>query len=170
MIVFVVTCTGYVTYVCCFFFFFKQKTAYEMRISDWSSDVCSSDLTGGDLLARGHHHIVLAQVGEARCIADQLDHRIGHACHGGDHHGNVVAGLDLRLHPPRRAADTVEVGDRGAPEFHHDAGHRPLVPLRFLYDCGVIRPAVAAPARRERPGVNGPARTCCLESGGYPYS
>src|SRR3546814_11823385 len=33
-------------YICCisFFFFFKQKTAYEMRISDWSSDVCSSDL------------------------------------------------------------------------------------------------------------------------------
>src|SRR3546814_3091129 len=36
---------------CCFcgyvllFFFFMQKTAYEMRISDWSSDVCSSDLT-----------------------------------------------------------------------------------------------------------------------------
>src|SRR3546814_10494096 len=29
-----------------FFFFFKQKTAYEMRISDWSSDVCSSDLQG----------------------------------------------------------------------------------------------------------------------------
>src|SRR3546814_2318417 len=29
-----------------FFFFFKQKTAYEMRISDWSSDVCSSDLDG----------------------------------------------------------------------------------------------------------------------------
>src|SRR3546814_7401347 len=28
----------------CSFFFFKQKTAYEMRISDWSSDVCSSDL------------------------------------------------------------------------------------------------------------------------------
>src|SRR3546814_1358668 len=34
----------------CFFFFFKQKTAYEMRISDWSSDVCSSDLD--DLLLR----------------------------------------------------------------------------------------------------------------------
>src|SRR3546814_3342474 len=37
-----------VSYCCCsvfFFFFFKQKTAYEMRISDWSSDVCSSDLT-----------------------------------------------------------------------------------------------------------------------------
>src|SRR3546814_2602393 len=33
-----------------YFFFFKQKTAYEMRISDWSSDVCSSDrLFGGDI-------------------------------------------------------------------------------------------------------------------------
>src|SRR3546814_4964410 len=30
------------------FFFFKQKTAYEMRISDWSSDVCSSDLPASD--------------------------------------------------------------------------------------------------------------------------
>src|SRR3546814_10209008 len=30
----------------CFFLFFKQKAAYELRISDWSSDVCSSDLTG----------------------------------------------------------------------------------------------------------------------------
>src|SRR3546814_2366600 len=33
------------------FFFFKQKTAYEMRISDWSSDVCSSDLTSAAALA-----------------------------------------------------------------------------------------------------------------------
>src|SRR3546814_4993443 len=33
-------------YVIFYFFFFKQKTAYEMRISDWSSDVCSSDLAG----------------------------------------------------------------------------------------------------------------------------
>src|SRR3546814_1846328 len=30
------------------FFFFKQKTAYEMRISDWSSDVCSSDLASNE--------------------------------------------------------------------------------------------------------------------------
>src|SRR3546814_3133764 len=33
----------------CVFFFFKQKTAYEMRISDWSSDVCSSDFATGRL-------------------------------------------------------------------------------------------------------------------------
>src|SRR3546814_3203564 len=44
------------------FFFFKQKTAYEMRISDWSSDVCSSDLllvrfeNGGSLVAREALH------------------------------------------------------------------------------------------------------------------
>src|SRR3546814_5597029 len=30
------------------FFFFKQKTAYDMRMSDWSSDVCSSDLNDGE--------------------------------------------------------------------------------------------------------------------------
>src|SRR3546814_3685128 len=37
---------------CVCFFFFKQKTAYEMRISDWSSDVCSSDLFPQDDVAR----------------------------------------------------------------------------------------------------------------------
>src|SRR3546814_2876649 len=34
----------YIALLCIIIFFFKQKTAYEMRISDWSSDVCSSDL------------------------------------------------------------------------------------------------------------------------------
>src|SRR3546814_7878936 len=37
-------CVGCLRVNSFFFFFFKQKTAYEMRISDWSSDVCSSDL------------------------------------------------------------------------------------------------------------------------------
>src|SRR3546814_6775706 len=36
-----------------FFFFFKQKTAYELRISDWSSDVCSSDLHFSDFIVDG---------------------------------------------------------------------------------------------------------------------
>src|SRR3546814_3397250 len=36
-------------------FFFKQKTAYEMRISDWSSDVCSSDLAEH---SRGDHSVI----------------------------------------------------------------------------------------------------------------
>src|SRR3546814_6646342 len=56
------------------FLFFKQKTAYEMRISDWSSDVCSSDLGArrvhqpgqGDRRARrparAHHHLTAVDV------------------------------------------------------------------------------------------------------------
>src|SRR3546814_4740911 len=39
-------CFVYLSDMLCVFFF-KQKTAYEMRISDWSSDVCSSDLSDG---------------------------------------------------------------------------------------------------------------------------
>src|SRR3546814_6343551 len=52
-----------------FVFFFKQKTAYEMRISDWSSDVCSSDLierfeaTGGEGIAREVLEDILAEKG-----------------------------------------------------------------------------------------------------------
>src|SRR3546814_9734659 len=44
-------CFSFFLRQCLFFFFFKQKTAYEMRISDWSSDVCSSDL----IAVRRHH-------------------------------------------------------------------------------------------------------------------
>src|SRR3546814_4893746 len=52
-----------------FFFFFKQKTAYEMRISDWSSDVCSSDLVEkGQLLAQ-----IDPTVFQARVTADQAN-------------------------------------------------------------------------------------------------
>src|SRR3546814_2773703 len=50
------------------FFFFKQKTAYEMRISDWSSDVCSSDLRQG-------------RCGDA-VLDDQRDRRVRHALIG----------------------------------------------------------------------------------------
>src|SRR3546814_1195909 len=44
LILFGYTCSYVDWCIVDFFFFFKQKTAYEMRISDWSSDVCSSDL------------------------------------------------------------------------------------------------------------------------------
>src|SRR3546814_7280723 len=43
-VVYLCVCLHYCCCVLFFVFFFKQKTAYEMRISDWSSDVCSSDL------------------------------------------------------------------------------------------------------------------------------
>src|SRR3546814_8719890 len=45
--------------LCFVFFFFKQKTAYEMRISDWSSDVCSSDLVVLEELAVQFRHHAL---------------------------------------------------------------------------------------------------------------
>src|SRR3546814_3446473 len=44
----------------CLFFFFKQKTAYEMRISDWSSDVCSSDLGGVAVAPRAPGFLIIA--------------------------------------------------------------------------------------------------------------
>src|SRR3546814_4562204 len=48
LLFFIISCALYTIFFVVAFvvFFFKQKTAYEMRISDWSSDVCSSDLAG----------------------------------------------------------------------------------------------------------------------------
>src|SRR3546814_7677471 len=60
-----------------YFFFCKQKTAYEMRISDWSSDVCSSDLkaAAGD---GAIDVILLAPVGHVeRLVDDQTKRRAG---------------------------------------------------------------------------------------------
>src|SRR3546814_8287794 len=53
----VIVCVLYVCYFFVFFVFFKQKTAYEMRISDWSSDVCSSDLSGLRGISVRHIHL-----------------------------------------------------------------------------------------------------------------
>src|SRR3546814_10587895 len=73
---------------CCVIFFFKQKTAYEMRISDWSSDVCSSDLIrrrGGaatylaDALCR--HAFTAA----GRCALPAFDGRLVRLCRAGAH-------------------------------------------------------------------------------------
>src|SRR3546814_1855675 len=91
------------------FFFFKQKTAYEMRISDWSSDVCSSDLhvhrptelVAVDLaildVERSHRARILA--GEAVAVAFDGENRLlvahrrlGHA---------IIAAIDLgHRNPP----------------------------------------------------------------------
>src|SRR3546814_1864126 len=55
-----------------FVFFFKQKTAYEMRISDWSSDVCSSDLIGAQLRCPGKGaHVENGMVGHQRRRGDE---------------------------------------------------------------------------------------------------
>src|SRR3546814_8304365 len=59
MICFVCICCCLILVLFIYFFFFKQKTAYEMRISDWSSDVCSSDLRIDLFLAIKLHHFLL---------------------------------------------------------------------------------------------------------------
>src|SRR3546814_13203199 len=51
---------SYIMLFCSLFFFFKQKTAYEMRISDWSSDVCSSDLNCAIILGPSYLHVTVA--------------------------------------------------------------------------------------------------------------
>src|SRR3546814_6143509 len=62
-----------IVFVCLTFFFFKQKTAYEMRISDWSSDVCSSDLTlghpAGDALLKQVAQRLLKIVGDREMVS-----------------------------------------------------------------------------------------------------
>src|SRR3546814_5855233 len=83
--------------VCVLFFFFKQKTAYEMRISDWSSDVCSSDLRMVETILRdyarayGLHSVSLryfnaagasscGDIGEAHHIERSEERRVGKEC------------------------------------------------------------------------------------------
>src|SRR3546814_9155724 len=57
-----------------FFFFFKQKTAYELRISDWSSDVCSSDLFGAlDDLSAAEVAAMAPRPGEASLCTRMRD-------------------------------------------------------------------------------------------------
>src|SRR3546814_2498281 len=58
-------------WLCCYcFFFFKQKTAYEMRISDWSSDVCSSDLNRADGVLIPQRAVKLAEDAASVMVLD----------------------------------------------------------------------------------------------------
>src|SRR3546814_20675978 len=71
-----------------FVFFFKQKTAYEMRISDWSSDVCSSDLAVGDVDIAAEHRVAV-KIEAAETVEEQAgsdlhirseERRVGKEC------------------------------------------------------------------------------------------
>src|SRR3546814_3821435 len=69
------------------FFCFKQKTAYEMRISDWSSDVCSSDLERGVDLAEGRDGLGDIGLGDADAGVLHVQHHAPLlAVAGIDHH------------------------------------------------------------------------------------
>src|SRR3546814_16400188 len=95
------------------FFLFKQKTAYEMRISDWSSDVCSSDLI--DRLSDtseidGHKLSIGASIGIAFGPSD------GASAH------NLIRNADLALYRAKAAGRGVV--RRYLPEMHRQAGDR----------------------------------------------
>src|SRR3546814_3604919 len=75
------------------FFFFKQKTAYEIRISDWSSDVCSSDLAFDKGSSRAHRQAAFGS--EAPLLAAHLAR--GHSCRVEE-----LFSARRRRRPPRR--------------------------------------------------------------------
>src|SRR3546814_2487373 len=82
---FLVLLYGFRSYLNCFFFFFKQKTAYEMRISDWSSDVCSSDLSSKPTASSRAKRTVLApMLAAARSTPNRIlrseERRVGKEC------------------------------------------------------------------------------------------
>jgi hypothetical protein len=66
-----------------------------------------------------------ASYSRASCIGDRLaapfDQLIGLAGHGRYHDGDLMAGIDLALDMARDVADAVDIGDRRAAEFHHEA-------------------------------------------------
>src|SRR3546814_1037764 len=80
-------------FLSCCFFFFKQKTAYEMRISDWSSDVCSSDLRLNRIEAR----VVtedLHLVAVAQAMVAQEPQLAGHLVVVGDDDAGIAPDVD----------------------------------------------------------------------------
>src|SRR3546814_6033151 len=98
------------------FFFFKQKTAYEMRISDWSSDVCSSDLIRIER-RREICGAQLQEIGIIRVVADADD------VEGGEHAHIHHRARDLR----RQAEQEIAIGDvkNGHPGIgQHHRGRR----------------------------------------------
>src|SRR3546814_3339085 len=91
-----------------FFFFFKQKTAYEMRISDWSSDVCSSDLVGAVHRGEIDELLELAVV----VVAQQGQH-LHHGVARDEQVQLVMADLDReQIAPDRRLEIIAEVTQR----------------------------------------------------------
>src|SRR3546814_4836037 len=95
-------------------FFFKQKTAYEMRISDWSSDVCSSDLLLDRAADPAHHLLHDAQMVEDRHQAgEEDDHR--------QRRDGEAGAADLR--PGERTEDEVRPRLRIAEQVRHATRH-----------------------------------------------
>src|SRR3546814_17878820 len=109
-------------YLLCFCFFFKQKTAYEMRISDWSSDVCSSDLLEEAAAQRRVHALVRQR---APAVADVVVVPHRQRRHPRHHPGHLRLAVELEVAAeqlaPHRRLDRGEVG----PDVAGPGGQRP---------------------------------------------
>src|SRR3546814_7654501 len=104
--------------MCVRIFFFKQKTAYEMRISDWSSDVCSSDLVQGTVNGLGERCGNANLVSLIASLKLKSDYDIGIGDHAVAQLTHVSRLLDERLNrQPARNAPYV-----GESAFAHKGG------------------------------------------------
>src|SRR3546814_16010733 len=125
------------------FFFFKQKTAYEMRISDWSSDVCSSDLAAQFARDEG---------GEGRLAGGAVavaEHEVG-AGNGAVLAGGVAAGRHgVAVHIPQLAEEAMNVIERRL--------HRPTIGLPAALTAA---PPPSDPEPTERAAVRERVGSC----------
>src|SRR3546814_15286614 len=96
-----------------YFFFFKQKTAYEMRISDWSSDVCSSDL-----MIKLRNLVTLRQIGIEIILAVEARPRVdlGVDRHARAHSLPDALAVRHRQHTRHRGIDQRHLRVRLRPE------------------------------------------------------
>src|SRR3546814_4622684 len=103
-----------------YFFFFKQKTAYEMRISDWSSDVCSSDLLKGPRRRCGN-------LGRAAALATARGTSLGHSASG-----RLRGELEGRRRPRRRRSRRRHAGARSE---EHTSELQSLMRISYAVFC-----------------------------------
>src|SRR3546814_11865957 len=122
-----------------FFFFFKQKTAYDMRISDWSSDVCSSDLDFSRSACRIAHGIAQCKGRTRQFGADKIEvielilaerrtkiDDCGRLRAVGEPRRLVIdAGAPIGRHPPPGLADLEPDGKLSQFEKADEEGSRP---------------------------------------------
>ncbi len=78
---------------------------------------------GGHLFAGCDDGVVFPGVVQGRGFGRPCHQLVGLAGHGGNHHGDLVAGIDLALDVARDVADAFDVGDRRAAEFHDKPAH-----------------------------------------------
>src|SRR3546814_1215079 len=112
-------------------FFFKQKTAYEMRISDWSSDVCSSDLTAFSRTAKV----------DDTTIGWRFKNKTMHALHGTDSMPETAENVSVEFKISREDQDAFALLSQQRAGKAMAAGRfdREIVPVQIRTKIGIKR-------------------------------